>query len=75
MDQRRGATPLGIRGPRRFTRAAVPFECPVGVAQLAERLLPKQEAASSILATHSTRPRGLPLRDVAQFGSAHDWGS
>ena len=45
------------------------------VAQLVERILGKDEVVSSILTMSSTPLSAYQSRDVAQSGSALEWGS
>ena len=45
------------------------------VAQLVERILGKDEVISSILIMSSTLSQQNQSRDVAQSGSALEWGS
>ena len=45
------------------------------VAQLVERILGKDEVVSSILTMSSTLLSAYQSRDVAQSGSALEWGS
>ena len=45
------------------------------VAQLVERILGKDEVVSSILTMSSTPLSANQSRDVAQSGSALEWGS